>query len=56
MKSLDWYDGQTWTKPSEFSLNNCHLQVQPILQLQRTLGLLALLLLSRSLEFFVSRQ
>ena len=44
-----WYDGQTWTKPSEV-LTRARLiatyQIQPILQrLQRTFGVLALLLL-----------
>ncbi len=48
-----WYDGQTWTKPTEILTRERLIvtyQVQPILQrLQRTFGLLALLLLSGGL-------
>ncbi len=44
-----WYDGQTWTKPSEVLMRDrliATYQIQPILQrLQRTFGVLALLLL-----------
>lgn len=45
-----WYDGQNWTKPSEVVTRDrliVNYQVKPLLQrLQKTLGLLALLLLS----------
>lgn len=45
-----WYDGQTWTKPQEVVTRDRLIvtyQIQPIFQrLQRTAGLLALLLLT----------
>lgn len=45
-----WYDGQNWTKPSEVLTRDrliVNYQVKPILQrLQKTLGMLALLLLA----------
>lgn len=48
-----WYDGQTWTKPSEVLMRDrliATYQIQPILQrLQRTFGVLALLLLAGKL-------
>lgn len=48
-----WYDGQTWTKPSEILTRDrliVSYQVQPILQrLQQTFGVLLLLVLGGSL-------
>lgn len=45
-----WYDGQTWTKPAEVLMRERLIityQIKPILKrLQRTFGLLALLLLA----------
>ena len=50
-----WYDGQTWTKPPEVLTRERLIvtyQVQPILQrLQRTFGLLALLLLAGTIAW-----
>lgn len=45
-----WYDGQNWTKPSQVLTRDrliVNYQVKPVLQrLQKTLGMLALLLLA----------
>ena len=53
-----WYDGQTWTKPPEVLSRDrliVSYQVQPILQrLQRTLGIIAILIISGSLLWNLS--